>query len=59
MLGNQAITAEETPNREGALSLYLSVGGTTCALLSRHAVCEDDQGPDPPSYRPGPGPPNY
>jgi hypothetical protein len=44
MLGSQAIAAEETPNREGTLSLYLSVGGTKCALLSRHVICEDDQG---------------
>lgn len=44
MLGSQAIAAEETPNREGTLSLYLSVGGTKCALLSRHAICEDDRG---------------
>jgi hypothetical protein len=44
VLGGQAIAAEETPNREGTLSLYLSVGGTKCALMSRHAVCEDDQG---------------
>ena len=44
MLGSQAIAAEETPNREGTLSLYLSVGGTKCALLSRHVICEHDQG---------------
>lgn len=46
VLGGQSIAAEETPAREGTLSVYLSLGEgearTKCALVSRHVVLKDD-----------------
>lgn len=43
-LGGQAIAGENTPTKEGTLGLYLLVGGVKCALVSRHAVGDDDHG---------------
>ncbi|GAB1318438.1 hypothetical protein MFIFM68171_08648 [Madurella fahalii] len=46
VLGGQSIAAEETPAREGTLSVYLSLGEgearTKCALVSRHVVLKID-----------------
>jgi len=41
-LGGQAIAGEKTPTKEGTLGLYLLVGGVKCALVSRHAVSDDN-----------------
>ncbi len=47
VLGGQSVASETTPNREGTLSLYVSLGEgerqIKCALVSRHVLFREDE----------------